>query len=157
MLLNPFDPLLSPLPSCPFPHPHALDASQAHHPLSLPHHVLSPLLHEHVQGPAFCLHLQYFAQVCCTIWYRQWLCVCLVKFVPCFSFFACCQQCFTLEAPVHLFFCLQVPPFNADSGARCNPILTRNDSQAAGNSNFAATYCTDTDLSGSTAEMATAG
>ena len=55
------------------------------------------------------------------------------------------------------FLGLQMPPFNADSGARCNPILTRNDTEAAGNGNSAATYCTDTDLSGSVAEMATAG
>ena len=143
----------------PFPPPHAANTFQPHYPLPPPHpprHVLLPLLQRHVQGPPFCLHLQSFVQVCCTIWCRQWLCVCLVKFVPCF-FFCLLSAVLYIGSTCTPFFCLQVPPFNADSGARCNPILTRNDSQVAGNSNSAATYCTDTDLSGSTAEMATAG
>lgn len=48
-------------------------------------------------------------------------------------------------------------PFNAQSGARCDPVTTRNDTTAAANGNADARYCTDTDLSGSNAEMATAG
>ena len=48
-------------------------------------------------------------------------------------------------------------PFNAQSGARCNLVLTRNDTTDAANGNADATFCTDTDLSGSNAEMATAG
>lgn len=52
---------------------------------------------------------------------------------------------------------LQMAPFNSDSGARCNPILTQNSTTAAGDNSTTAVFCTDTDLSDAAAQVATAG
>ncbi len=52
---------------------------------------------------------------------------------------------------------LQMAPFNSETGARCNPVLTQNSTTAAEDGNTAAVSCTDADLSDASAQMATAG